>query len=56
MFCSAGGQETLPTKTIHNMGIKNVKNITGGKAEWDKIKNNINNNNSIKDLIKNNIS
>ena len=33
-----GGQGTLSTKTMKDMGIKNVKNITGGMAEWEKLK------------------
>ena len=38
VFCGLGGQGTLATKTMKDMGIKNVKNISGGIAEWDKIK------------------
>ena len=38
VFCGVGGQGTLATKTMQEMGIKNVKNITGGIAEWEKIK------------------
>ena len=38
VFCGVGGQGTLATKTMQEMGIKNVKNITGGFAEWEKIK------------------
>ena len=38
VFCGVGGQGTLATKTMQDMGIKNVKNITGGIAEWEKIK------------------
>ena len=38
VFCGVGGQGTLSTKTMKEMGIKNVKNITGGMAEWEKIK------------------
>ncbi len=38
VFCGVGGQGTLATKTMKDMGIKNVKNITGGMAEWNKIK------------------
>ena len=37
VFCGVGGQGTLSTKTMQDMGIKNVKNITGGMAEWEKI-------------------
>ena len=38
VFCGVGGQGTLATKTMQDMGVKNVKNITGGIAEWEKIK------------------
>ena len=38
VFCGVGGQGTLATKTMKDMGLKNVKNISGGIAEWDKIK------------------
>tara|TARA_B100000989_G_scaffold165861_1_gene124006 strand:+ start:146 stop:508 length:363 start_codon:yes stop_codon:yes gene_type:complete len=38
VFCGLGGQGTLATKTMKEMGIKNVKNIKGGMAEWEKIK------------------
>ncbi len=38
VFCGLGGQGTLATKTMKDMGIQNVKNIIGGMAEWDKIK------------------
>ena len=38
VFCGVGGQGTLATKTMQEMGIKNVKNIIGGFAEWEKIK------------------
>ncbi len=38
VFCGLGGQGTLATKTMKDMGVKNVKNITGGMSEWDKIK------------------
>ena len=38
VFCGVGGQGTLATKTMKDMGVKNVKNISGGIAEWDKIK------------------
>ena len=37
-FCGVGGQGTLATKTMKDMGVKNVKNISGGMAEWNKIK------------------
>ena len=38
VFWGLGGQGTLATKTMKEMGIKNVKNITGGMSEWDKLK------------------
>ena len=38
VFCGVGGQGTLATKTMKDMGVKNVKNITGGMQEWEKIK------------------
>ena len=38
VFCGLGGQGTLATKTMKDMGIKNVKNIKGGMAAWEKIK------------------
>ena len=37
VFCGVGGQGTLATKTMKDMGVQNVKNITGGIAEWKKI-------------------
>ena len=38
VFCGLGGQGTLATKTMKDMGVKNVKHITGGISEWDKLK------------------
>ena len=38
VFCGVGGQGTLATKSMKDMGVKNVKNISGGMAEWNKIK------------------
>ena len=38
VFCGLGGQGTLATKTMKDMGVRNVKNISGGIAEWDKTK------------------
>ena len=38
VFCGVGGQGTLATKTMKDMGVKNVKNISGGIAESNKIK------------------
>ena len=37
VFCGLGGQGTLATKTMKDMGVKNVKNITGGMSEWEKV-------------------
>ena len=34
LFCGAGGQSTLSTKTMKDMGVKNVKNMSGGYKEW----------------------
>ena len=34
VFCWLGGQSTLATKTMQYMGIKNVKNMTGGMTAW----------------------
>ena len=34
VFCGLGGQSSLATKTMQYMGIKNVKNMTGGIAAW----------------------
>ena len=36
VFCGVGGQGTLATKTMKDMGVKNVKNITGGMKEWER--------------------
>ena len=38
IFCGLGGQSTLATKTMQEMGIKNVKNMTGGMTAWKKKK------------------
>ena len=38
VFCGLGGQGTLATKTMRDMGVQKVKNLSGGIAEWDKIK------------------
>ena len=32
--CGLGSQSTLATKTMQEMGIKNVKNMTGGMTAW----------------------
>ena len=37
VFCGVGGQGALSTKTMREMGIKNVKNISGGITEWEKL-------------------
>jgi len=34
IFCSLGGQSTLATKTMQDMGLKNVKNMSGGMTAW----------------------
>ena len=34
VFCGLGGQSTLATKTMQEMGLKNVKNMTGGIKAW----------------------
>jgi len=34
VFCGLGGQSTLATKTMQEMGIKNVKNMNGGITAW----------------------
>ena len=34
VFCGLGGQSTLASKTMQDMGLKNVKNLTGGMNAW----------------------
>jgi rhodanese-related sulfurtransferase len=34
VFCGLGGQSTLASKTMQDMGLKNVKNLTGGITAW----------------------
>ena len=34
VFCGLGGQSTLASKTMQDMGLKNVKNLTGGMSAW----------------------
>jgi rhodanese-related sulfurtransferase len=34
LFCGLGGQSTLASKTMQDMGLKNVKNLTGGMSAW----------------------
>ena len=36
VFCGLGGQSALATKTMQDMGLKNVKNMTGGMTAWKK--------------------
>lgn len=38
LFCGVCGQETLSTKTMQDMVLKNVKNITGDMVKWEKLK------------------
>ena len=34
VFCGLGGQSTLASKTMQDMGLRNVKNLTGGMTAW----------------------
>ena len=34
VFCGLGGQSILASKTMQDMGLKNVKNMTGGMIAW----------------------
>ena len=34
VFCGLGGQSTLASKTMQDMGLKNVKNLAGGMTAW----------------------
>ena len=34
VFCGLGGQSTLASKTMQDMGLKNIKNLTGGMTAW----------------------
>jgi len=34
VFCDLGGQSALAAKTMQDMGLKNVKNMTGGMTAW----------------------
>lgn len=36
VYCELGGQASFATKTMQDMGVKNVKNMVGGIQEWDK--------------------
>ncbi len=38
LFCGAGGQSALSSKTMKEMGVKNVKNMVGGYKEWSEKK------------------
>ena len=34
VYCGAGGQGALATKTLQDMGFKNVSNLEGGSNAW----------------------
>ena len=34
VYCGVGGQGTLSTKTLQDMGYKNVSNLKGGAKAW----------------------
>ncbi len=36
LFCGAGWRSALATKTLQDMGMRNVAHIDGGFAEWKK--------------------
>lgn len=36
LFCGAGWRSALATKTLHDMGMRNVAHIDGGFAAWKK--------------------
>lgn len=36
LFCGAGWRSALATKTLQDMGMRNVAHIDGGYAEWKK--------------------
>ena len=36
LFCGAGWRSALATKTLQDMGMRNVAHIDGGFAEWEK--------------------
>ena len=36
LFCGAGWRSALATKTLQDMGMRNVAHIDGGYAEWAK--------------------
>ena len=41
VYCGAGGQGALATKTLQDMGFKDVSNLEGGSAAWIKAGNNL---------------
>ncbi len=41
VYCGAGGQGALATKTLQDMGFKDVSNLEGGSAAWVKAGNNL---------------
>ena len=36
VYCGVGGQGTLSTKTLQDMGYKDVSNLSGGTSAWVK--------------------
>ena len=34
VYCEVGGQGTLATKVMQDMGVENVKNLVGGYQAW----------------------
>ena len=36
VYCGAGGQGALATKTLQDMGFKDVSNLEGGSEAWVK--------------------
>jgi rhodanese-related sulfurtransferase len=34
VFCGSGGRSVLASKTLHDMGIRNVANLAGGFQAW----------------------
>ena len=36
IYCGVGGQGTLSTKTLQDMGYKDVSNLSGGTSAWVK--------------------
>ena len=37
VYCGVGGQGTLSTKTLQDMGYKDVSNLSGGTNAWVKV-------------------